>query len=149
MRDLYKSRNERVPSYRCLGFSADGKFLATAESDGDVKVNFPTYKSSACANCFRYGYCPKGVLETHSSTKVLTYAVSISPRMSSTLPFLAAKLSEYGGCATDFLESSSKITLIFPGALFDSVRMDDILRCQGGILRKTESRYLMFRWANV
>ena len=40
MRDLYKSANDQVAGYWCLVFSADGKFLATGESDGDVKVAF-------------------------------------------------------------------------------------------------------------
>ena len=45
MRDLYKSGDDKVP-YRCLGFSPDGKFLATGQSDGDVKVGFPNQVAS-------------------------------------------------------------------------------------------------------
>ena len=41
MRDLYKSGiNDKAPGYWCLAFSVDGKFLATGEQDGDVKVVF-------------------------------------------------------------------------------------------------------------
>ena len=43
MRDLYESEDNDsdVPRYWCLGFSADGKFLATGQVNGHVKVGFP------------------------------------------------------------------------------------------------------------
>ena len=44
MRDLYKSENDKASAFCCLGFSSDGKFLATGEWDGDVKVAFPCSK---------------------------------------------------------------------------------------------------------
>ena len=41
MRNVYDSGDDNVPTYRCLGFSPDAKFLATGQSDGDVKVIHP------------------------------------------------------------------------------------------------------------
>ena len=40
MKDLYESRDDDVSEYCCLGFSADSKFLATGQVNGDVKVCF-------------------------------------------------------------------------------------------------------------
>ena len=41
MRDLYKSREDKAPIKTwSLGFSPDGKLLATGHSDGEVKVSF-------------------------------------------------------------------------------------------------------------
>ena len=40
MKDLYESRDDDVPEYSCLGFSADGMFLATGQENGVVKVCF-------------------------------------------------------------------------------------------------------------
>jgi len=40
MKDLYNDENSLSP-YRCLDFSPDGKFLATGEADGNIRVRFP------------------------------------------------------------------------------------------------------------
>ena len=55
MRDLYKSVNGNPPAFLCLGFSADGKFLATGEEDGDVKVAFSIVDYLLDLICSRYG----------------------------------------------------------------------------------------------
>ena len=42
MRDLYKSGEDKARTETwCLGFSPDGKLLATGDSHGEVKVSFP------------------------------------------------------------------------------------------------------------
>ena len=42
MKDLYKSGSDKAPAFLCLGFSPDGKYFATGELDGEVKVSiFP------------------------------------------------------------------------------------------------------------
>ena len=41
MRDLYKFREDKAPIKTwCLGFSPDGKLLATGAGNGEVKVSF-------------------------------------------------------------------------------------------------------------
>ena len=41
MRDLYNSGEGKVPSHtKCLSFNSDGKYLATGDSDGEIKVSF-------------------------------------------------------------------------------------------------------------
>ena len=46
MRDLYESGDDKVPKYWSLSVSADSKFLAIGESNGDVKVAFPNWMIS-------------------------------------------------------------------------------------------------------
>ena len=41
MRDLYITKEDKLPTeIRCLGFSPDGRFLATVDKDGEIKVSF-------------------------------------------------------------------------------------------------------------
>ena len=55
MKDLYKSGNNKTSSFSSLGFSANGKFLATGEYDGDVKVAFSNVDYLLDLNFSRYG----------------------------------------------------------------------------------------------
>jgi len=72
MRDLYKSGDDEVPPYWCLVFSPDGKFLATGQSDGYVKIWIlsqrrvrNTFKHHGRVNVLGLDFSPNGKYICH------------------------------------------------------------------------------------
>lgn len=103
-RDLYESEHDEM-FYSCFGFSADGKFLAGAVGRRG-EGRFLKAAISLTLICL----LQIGIVSQRRVRSAFKHErdvdVSISPRTASTLPLLPKTSWYYGGCATDFRDSS-------------------------------------------